>query len=54
MVLRGDSEDRVLDVLVLIHLRLVQRLVEERRVVIFVGNPNADELGYCNKENMPW
>jgi hypothetical protein len=54
VVLGSDGEDRVLDVFVLIHLRLVQRLVEEWGVVIFVGNPNADELRYWNKENMPW
>lgn len=46
VVLGGDSEDGMLDVLVLVHFRLVQRLVEERGIVILVGDPNADELRY--------
>jgi hypothetical protein len=46
MVLGGDGEHCVLYVLVLVHLRLVERLVEKRGVVILVGDSNADELGY--------
>jgi hypothetical protein len=50
VVLGGDGEDGVLDVFILVNFRLVQRLVEERWVVILVGDANADELGYCNKQ----
>lgn len=45
-ILRRDGEDGVLDVLILVHLRLVQRFVEEGRVVILVGDANADEFGH--------
>ena len=46
-VLGGDGEHRVLDVLVLLHLGLVECLVEVRRVVVLVGDSDADELGNC-------
>ena len=45
-ILGSDGEDGVLDVLILIHLSLVQGLVEERRVVILVRNADTDELGH--------
>ena len=38
----------MLDVLVLVHLRLVQALVEVGRVVILVRDANTDELGHCS------
>ena len=46
LVIRSDGEHRVLDVLVLVHLRLVQVLVEVRGVVVLVGDADADELGH--------
>ena len=45
LVIGGDREDRVLDVLVLVDLGLVERLVEVRRVVVLVGDADPDELG---------
>ena len=38
----------MLDVLVLVHLRLVQALVEVGRVVILVRDADTDELGHCS------
>lgn len=46
VILGGDCEHRVLDVLVLVHLRLVQRLVEERWIVIFISDSDSNE--FCN------
>ena len=46
VILGGDCEHRVLNVLVLVHLRFVQRLVEERRVVIFISNSDSNEFRY--------
>ena len=48
LVVGGDGEHSVLDVLVLVHLRLVQALVEVGRVVILVRDPDTDELGHCS------
>lgn len=47
MVFGGDSEDCVLYIFILVDFRLVQLLVEVRRVVILVGDANADELCHC-------
>ena len=47
LVVGGDCEHGVLDVLVLVHLRLVQALVEVGRVVILVRDADTDELGHC-------
>lgn len=44
MIFGGDGEDGVLDVLIFVHLRLVQLLVEVRRVVILVRDADTDEL----------
>ena len=38
----------MLDVLVLVHLRLVQALVEVGRVVILVRDADTDKLGHCS------
>ena len=48
LVVGGDGEHGVLDVLVLVHLRLVQALVEVGRVVILVRDADTDELGHCS------
>lgn len=50
MILGGDGEYGVLDVLILVDLRLVQLLVEVRRVVILVGDPDADEFCHWKKK----
>ena len=42
----GDGEHGVLDVLVLVHLGLIQTLVEVGWIVILVRNPDTDELGH--------
>ena len=36
----------------LVHLGLVQVLVEVRRVVVLVRNPNPDELGYWGRKDL--
>ena len=51
LVIGGDREDGVLDVLVFVHLGLVQVLVEVGRVVVLVRNPDPDELGYWGRKN---
>ena len=48
LVIRSDGEHRVLDVLVLVHLRLVQVLVVVRGVVVLVRDADADEFGHWN------
>jgi hypothetical protein len=45
VILGGDRKHGVLDVLILVDLGLVERLVEVRRVVILIGDANADEFG---------
>lgn len=47
VVFGGDSEDCMLYIFILVDFRLVQLLVEVRRVVILVGDANADELCHC-------
>lgn len=47
VILGGDGEDRVLDVLVFVNLCFVEGLVEVRWIVILVGNSNTDEFGNC-------
>lgn len=49
LVVGSDGQNGVLDVLVLVDLRLVQVFVEERRVVVLVGDPDADELCHCDE-----
>lgn len=51
MILRRDSEDSVLYVLVLVDFRLVKGLVEIRWVVILVGDSDTDELCHWKKKN---
>ena len=46
VILDGDFEHRELNVLVLLNFRLVQCLVEERRVVIFISDSDANEFRY--------
>ena len=41
-----DSENGVLDVFIFVHLGLVESLVEVGRVVVLVGNSDADEFGH--------
>jgi hypothetical protein len=47
VILGGDRKHRVLDVLILVDLGLVKRLVKVRRVVVLIGDANADEFGNC-------
>lgn len=42
-----DGEHRVLYVLVLLHFGFVEHLVKVRRVVVLIGDSDADELGNC-------
>ena len=46
MIIGSHGEDSVLDVLVLVHLSLVQHLVKVGRIVILVCDPDTDELGH--------
>ena len=46
LIVGGDGEDGVLDVLVLVDLGLVQVLVEVGRVVVFVRNTDSDIFGH--------
>ena len=46
LVVGRHREYGVLDVLVLVHLGLVQVLVEVRRVVVLVSNADTDEFGH--------
>ena len=46
-ILGGDGEDGVLDVFVLVHLGLVERFIEERWVVVLVGDADSDEFRHC-------
>ena len=46
VILGGDCEHRVLNVLVLLNLHLLLGLVEERRVVIFISDSDANEFRY--------
>lgn len=51
VIFGGDGEHGVLDVLILVHLCLVQLLVEVWRVVILVSDADTDELGHCGQNN---
>jgi len=44
VILGGDSKDGVLNILIFIHFRLVECLVEVRWVVILVSDADPDEL----------
>ena len=46
LVIGGDCQNRVLNVLILVHLSLVEALVEIGRIVVLVSNPDTDELGH--------
>ena len=46
LVICIDSENCVSDVFVLVHLGLIQTLVEVGWIVILVSNPDTDELGH--------
>ena len=46
LIIGGDGQNCVLNVLVLIHFCLVQALVEIRWIVVLVSNADADEFGH--------
>ena len=46
LVVSSDSEDGVLDVLVLVDLGLVQVFIEVRRIVVLVRNRDPNEFGH--------
>lgn len=48
VIFGGDSEHRVLNVLIFIYLSLVEALVEVWGIIVLVGYPNANEFCYCN------
>lgn len=49
LVAGGDRDDGVLDVFVLVHLRLVERLVEVGRIIILVADSDPDVFVYWNE-----
>ena len=46
LVIGGDCQNRVLNVLILVHLSLVEALVEIGRIVVLVSDADTDELGH--------
>lgn len=51
VIFGGDGENGVLDVFILVHFRLVEGLVKVRRVVIFISDAYADELGHWKRKS---
>lgn len=52
VIFGGDSEYRVLNVLIFIYLSLVEAFVEVRWVIVLVSYSNPNEFGYCNKSEI--
>lgn len=46
LVAGGHSENRVLDILILIHFGLIQILVKVWRVVVLIRDADSNELGH--------
>lgn len=48
VIFGGDGEHSVLDVFILVHFGLVQRLVEVRGIIILVCNADPNKLSHWN------
>jgi len=48
VIFGGDSEHRMLNVLIFVYLSLVEALVEIWGIIVLVGYPDANEFCYCN------
>lgn len=47
LVACGHCDDRMLNVLVLVHLRFVQRVLKVRRIVVFVADSDTNVFCHC-------
>ena len=50
VIFGGDSEYRVLDILIFVYFSLVEAFVEIRRIVVLVSYSNTDEFRHWNRQ----